>query len=174
MRSVFTLFIVSFVSAALFTGCDMEPNGDFVDDHKLNQKLIGTWTSEFTDAYIITAGDIAYDFGGGYIGYAGTIEYVSNFSNTAGVIIIKYKAGQEQTYPIYDENWEIIGYNERPGDYVGIYYENFKPGVSVEMGIAINLADYTGAEKTTLDAAKAAFTRGKKGDYISKMGTYLN
>ena len=159
--------------AILIIGCQTDDDASFVDNYKLNQSLIGTWLSEYADGYIITANDIAYDFGGGFIGYAGTIEYVSNFSNTAGVIIIKYKAGQEQTYPIYDEDWNITGYNERPGDYVGIYYENCKPGVSVEMGTAINMVNYTGAEKKTLDEAKAAFTRGKKGDYIGEMGAYL-
>ena len=163
--------VLMLLACFLFWGCgDAEP---FVDDGELNSRLIGTWTSEYTDGYIITANDISYDFGGGYIGYAGTIEYVSNFSKTAGVIIIKYKAGQEQTYPIYDEDWNITGYNERPGDYVGIYYENFKPGISVDMGTAINLIDYTGAEEKTLDEAKAAFTAGKRGDYIGLMGVYL-
>ncbi|MDR0464108.1 MAG: hypothetical protein LBG94_03215 [Treponema sp.] len=169
-RAVYLTVIVLLTGFLFFSCGEEEP---FVDDGKLNSRLIGTWTSEFTDGYIITTNDISYDFGGGYIGYAGTIEYVTNFSKTAGVIIIKYKAGQEQTYPIYNEVWEIVGYNDRPGDYVGIYYENFKPGVSVDMGTAINLVDYTGAEEKTLDEAKAAFTAGKRGDYIGLMGVYL-
>ncbi|MCL2271098.1 MAG: hypothetical protein FWC24_07145 [Treponema sp.] len=172
-HGVFTLIFVSFLSLALlFTGCDTEADDASADDHKLNQNLIGTWTSEFSDSYIITENEISYDMGFGFGGYAGTIEYVSNFSNTAGVIIIKYKAGQEQTYPIYDENWNITGYHERPGDYVGIYYEDFKPGVSVQVGTSINITDYTGAETQTLNEAKSRFTKGKKGNYIGTMGIY--
>ena len=171
-HSVFALIFVFFLSAALlFTGCTIEANDE--NGYELDRNLIGTWLSEYTDGYIITANDIAYDFGGGSIGYAGTIEYVSNFSSTAGVIIIKYKTGQEQTYPIFDENWNITGYHERPGDYVGIYYENAKPGISVEMGTAINLTNNTGAETKTLDEAKATFTSGRRGDYIGSMGIYL-
>ena len=170
-HGVFTLLAVSFLSTALlFTSC--KTDDVFVDDNKLNKNLTGTWTSEHGDGYTITAANLSYSFGADIIGYAGTVEYVSNFTDNAGVIIIKYEAGKEQTYPVYDENWEIIGYKERTGDFAGIYFENLKPGVSVEMGVAVNLADYSGAEEKTLDAAKAAFTSGKKGDYIGMMGTY--
>jgi hypothetical protein len=167
-RSAFILLVMLFLSSAfLLIGCKDEP--DPVDDqNKLNQNLIGTWASEYDDIYAITAVHLSYDdgFGGGY---AGAIKYVSNFTSTAGVIIIEYDAGHKPRY--YDNDFNPV--IPPKGDFVGIYYENLVPGVSVKIAQAIDLSDYTGAEETTLDAAKNAFTSGKKGDYISVMGTYL-
>jgi hypothetical protein len=69
---------------------------DFVDDHQLNQGLVGTWIfpGDSPDPYTITAGTpptISHPSGfGGYTDYTDApIEYVYNFSETAGCLIIK-------------------------------------------------------------------------------------
>ena len=166
-----TLFVLLCLPAALvFTGCKIDGPNDPV--YGLDSNLIGTWVSEFDESYAITAASLVYDDGFGR-GFAGTIRHVSRFTGNTGVIIIEYEAGREQTYPIYNSDWEIIGHNKHRGNFAGIYYENLKPGISVEMGNAVNLEDFSGAEETTLETAKAAFTSGRKGDYIGIMGVYL-
>jgi hypothetical protein len=97
--AVFVLFMV--LGALSFTGCPMEGSNAFVDYHKLNPGLIGTWKISgdgWTDTYQITAGT------GKQIGYIShpdgfqpyndaVIEYVYNFDETSGCIIMKYTDG---------------------------------------------------------------------------------
>jgi hypothetical protein len=169
-RSVFAPIVVSCLfTTLLFTGCQPEAEDYFVDVHKLNPKLIGTWTSEYSDSYTITGTKLDYDdgFGGGN---GGTIKYVSNFTATAGVIIIEYDPDHKPTY--YDS---IDNYGDPAhivplkGNFIGIYYKNLKSGVSVQMG---GVYVDGGAEKATLNAAIATFTMGNEGTYMSYYGTY--
>jgi len=161
-RNVFAPAVLFCLSMALlFTGC--KPDDDFIDDHKLNSKLIETWMSTY-DSYDITSTKLTYDdgFGGGY---AGTIKYVSNFTETAGVIIIEYDAAHRPTYYDSFENYgDPAHIVELKGNFIGIYYKALKPGVSVSMGVAYGDG---GAEEATLDAAKKAFTMGNEGKYIT-------
>jgi hypothetical protein len=168
-RKVFALAVMFCLSTALlFTGCKTEEDG-FKDDHKLNSKIIGKWTSSYDDYYDISSDKLVYDDGWGG-GYAGTVEYVSNFSETAGVIIIKYEADHE---PVYYDDYDNYGDPAHivalKGNFIGIYYKDFKPGVSVS--IAVAYVD-GGAEEKTLDDAKKAFTMGNEGKYIGRYGTY--
>jgi hypothetical protein len=86
---------------------------------------------------------------------------------------MEYDADKKPTYYIgYDpETYLPIG-DPLPlkGNFIGIYYKDLKPGVSVQMGTAYVDG---GAETTTLDAAKARFTMGNEGTYITWYGTYL-
>jgi hypothetical protein len=164
------------LTVCLFLACPMESGGgngggsgnSFIDDHKLNENLIETWTSEY-DFYALTASGIEYDDGFGS-GYAGAIKYVSNFTSTAGVIIIEYDDGHKPTY--YD-SFENYGNPDHivplKGNFIGIYYKNLKQGVSVQIGGAYIDG---GAEAATIDAAKSAFTAGNEGTYMSYYGTY--
>jgi hypothetical protein len=165
-RGVFALAVMFCLSALLFTGCN---DNSFVDDHKLNSNLIGTWTSTYGDNNTITADRFTYDDGYGGM-YAGTIRYVSNFSDNAGVIIIEYDADKK---PTYYETTEDYGDPNKTvplkGNFIGIYYKDFKPGVSVSMAQAyIN----HGAEQPTLDAAVSAFNVDTVGTYVSYWGAY--
>jgi hypothetical protein len=176
-RGAFTALLC--LTVCLFLACPTESSGsrgkgnnNSVDDNKLNENLIETWLSEYFDGYTITASKLSYDdgFGGGG-SYAGTIRYVSNFTSTAGVIIIEYDAGRK---PVYYDSYENYGDPAHivplKGNFIGIYYKNLNPGVSVQIGGAYIDG---GAEKATLDAAKTEFTLGKEGTYISYYGTYL-
>ncbi|MHC6202080.1 hypothetical protein ACYULU_02685 [Breznakiellaceae bacterium SP9] len=78
----------------MLVGCSMSSDDDdgFVDTHELNSGLIGTWFADFgggyTDTYIVTATTISHP--DGFPPYTtASIEYVYNFSDTAGCIIIK-------------------------------------------------------------------------------------
>ena len=173
-HSVLTLFVVFTV---LFVGCKQEPDDDYIDDHIFNDALIGTWKDTSAgDGYIIenrgTKTSLSYDYGGGYIGYAGTIRYVAHFnsSKTAGVIIFEYDPDNKQTYYDSFDNYGDPDH-EIPlkGDYIGVYYKNLKPGVSVQIGTAYAEG---GPEEPTLWAAIKAFTEHKEGDYMSYYGIY--
>jgi hypothetical protein len=171
-RKTFAFAVLFCLSAALLiTGCkeDAGGSGDPVDDHKLNSNLIGTWSSPYDDEYVITANKITYDDGGYGGGSAGTIRYVSNFTSSAGVIIIEYDADHKASYYEYDDSYNIIGSLPLKGDFIGVYYKNLKPGVSVSLGGAYI---YGGAEEATLDDAKKAFTAGNEGKYIMYYGEY--
>jgi hypothetical protein len=172
MRGAFAALLC--LTVCLFLACPTNSGGgggNNNDDNKLNVNLIETWLSEYFDDYTITASKLSYDdgFGGGG-SYTGTIRYVSNFTSTAGVIIIEYDADKKPVYQDYDSSWNPIGDPYGPsGDFIGIYYQNLNPGVSVQIGVAYIAG---GAEKATLDAAKAVFTAGNEGDYMSYYGTY--
>jgi hypothetical protein len=168
-RSVFALLVLSFLfTALLFTGCNTDGNPD--PGYELDSRLIGTWTSTYDDGYAITSTRLTYYGYGDTISYAGNIRAVTT-SGTAGVIIFEYDADKKPEYQNYDSNWQPIGDPyPPPGNFIGVYYEELKSGVSVQMGTAYVDG---GAEEKTLDAAKKAFTLGKKGDYIFSLGTYL-
>jgi hypothetical protein len=127
----------------------------YIDDHKLKTALIGTWEDKGewgTDGYKITAKELQYLYEGD-VSYSGTIEFVSNFSDDAGVIVIKYTSNAYNAATV--------------GKYVGVYYQNLKPGVSVEMSTAY--ADGKEIKDSMYDAA-VAFTMGNTGDYITVFG----
>jgi len=175
-QSVFALFVVSCLfTVLLFTGCKHEPDDDiYIDDHIINEDLFGTWTdSQAFDGYTITETTLTYTDWQGTAAYVGTIRYVANFNSakTAGVIIIEYEEGKEASYPIYDGNWNPTGnFHQLKGNFIGIYYKNLKPGVSVQMAGAYVDG---GAEEPDLWAAIKAFTVGNEGTYIAYYGTYL-
>jgi hypothetical protein len=169
-HSAFALFVMFCLSAALFTSCSTGGDSDLGDE--LDTNLIGTWTSEYSDGYTITEDHLSYGYGAEYIEYAGTIKYVSNFTSTAGVIIIEYDANHKPIYYAgYDpDTYEPIG-DPLPlkGNFVGVYYKSLKPGESVQMGTAYGDG---GAEVASLNAAIAAFTMGNEGTYMTYYGTY--
>jgi hypothetical protein len=153
----------------LFLGCKEDQGDDFT--FELDSRLIGTWTSTYDDSYVITDTHLTYDDGYGG-GYAGTIRAVTT-SSTAGVIIIEYDANKKPTYyDSFDNYGDPDHIVPLAGNFVGIYYESLIPNTSVNMGQAIDLSTYTGAETATLDQAKSKFTLDTKGDFISQMGTY--
>jgi hypothetical protein len=94
----FALFLV--LGALAFMGCPTESDDSFVDDHKLNAGLVGTWKGGgegWTDTYTITdntanekqLGTISHPEG--FPGYNNAnIAFVYNFSETSGCLIIKY------------------------------------------------------------------------------------
>jgi hypothetical protein len=123
------------IAALVFAGCSTDSS--FIDDNKLNQGLVGTWedsgtneSGSWTDTYVIKANSGG---GGGHqgtishpeFGYENaTIEFVYNFSETSGCLIIKYTDG------------------DKDGRYSAVYFKYLKSD-SVLLGDAYDVADYT-------------------------------
>ena len=153
-RSFLSLCVLVCLSLGLlFSGCENDPDNGSTSG--LNTDLIGTWleTNEFgTDGYAVETNRVRYI--SDWFSFTGSIRHVTNFSNSAGVIIIEY----DSQYINPDVN------------FIGIYFRNLNPGVSVQMGVAWI---EEGAEEPTLNAAMAAFTSGNEGKYMSFYGTYL-
>jgi hypothetical protein len=169
VRKPFALVVLFCLSTGLlFTGCKTDDDGDPVA--RLDAKLIGTWTSIYDDAYTITGEYLSYGYGVNSISYAGTIKWASQFTSDAGVIIIEYDADHKPTYYDSFENYGDPDHLvELKGNFIGIYYKDLKPGVSVQIGGAYSDG---GAEEATLGAAKKTFTMGNEGKYIGSYGTY--
>ena len=161
------LCVLFLFASFLVVGCKEDQGDDFT--FELDKNLIGTWTSTYDDNYVITDTYLAYD--DGYGGdYAGTIRYAVAFSSTAGVIIFEYDADKKPTYyDSFDNYGDPDHIVPLKGNFIGVYYEELKPGESVKMGTAYVDG---GAEEPTLDAAVKAFTVDKEGDYMSMYGAY--
>jgi hypothetical protein len=149
------------LAALTLSSCDLGSGPAAIVDVEgsLPGALVGEWSSwsgnRRLDGYTITADTLSYDDGSGgefLFSYAGTIQYVANFSATAGIIIIKYT-----TLP----QWEDLA--DRP--YFGVYYRNLKAD-SVQLANAIN-PDKSAPETATLEEAIAKFTRHREGDFVS-------
>ncbi|GHU93584.1 hypothetical protein FACS189479_05170 [Spirochaetia bacterium] len=147
LRNAFSLFAVfALVMGALsFVGCN--DDSGFVDDHKLNSGLIDDWKYTFAegyDQYMIDATKLVYTFnyGGVTTSFTGSIEYIYNFSETAGVIIVQYTA--------YN-----LGYGATVGQYQGVYFRDLT-ALTVKLGSAY-ASDYSVVEVADLAAAKEKF-----------------
>jgi hypothetical protein len=133
------------IAALVFAGCSTDSS--FSDDHKLNAKLVGTWKFTYdggVDTYVINAQSGG---GGGTIShvveygpYTATIEFVYNFSETSGCLIIEYTDGAND------------------GRYSAVYFKDLKSN-SVLLGDAYTVADYNiDVTVATLNEAKEKFT----------------
>jgi hypothetical protein len=182
----FSLVLVLCLVAALsfsFLGCPMD--GDTSTSIPgLDDKLIGTWEftgSYGTERYVINDRNDTFTYGSVYDGtftesFSGTIVYAESFSDSAGVIIIKYTEGHKQEWSSWAEdspgsnNWVETPLNPQPaGNFYGIYYVNLNDaGTTVFLANTSNLADYSygPTETETLEAAKARFTETNINDYI--------
>jgi hypothetical protein len=134
---------------------------EFVDDHKLNAGLVGTWRGsgsteygDWTDTYTIAAGTGSQI---GSINHAegstwtdATIEYVYNFSETSGCLIVKYTIDNTDKYN-------------------AVYYKNLSSG-SVLLGTAYDTTknweiESTDSSVNTLDEAKTRFAPANAATY---------
>jgi hypothetical protein len=131
------------MGALSFTGCPVSGGGGSGggDDDKLNDGLIGTWDSGY-DGYEISSTAIIYRSTYDNAGFTGSIQYIYNFSETAGVIIVKYTA--------YD-----LGFGASVGQFQGVYFGDLTP-TTVKLGSAYE-ADYSVVEVDTLAEAKEKF-----------------
>jgi len=163
-RSYAEVFAAIFVFVFLVTGCLKEPEPDPVDP---GLSLNGNWHSEY-DAYIVNLinNTFEYDDGGWDFGFTGNIHEIVKFNNagSAGIVFIEYT--------IKPIDWDTGIPPE--GDFIGIYFRNLTT-TTVEFAVpAENVSgDYITPAKTSLANAKAAFTEGTTGDYISYWGVYV-
>jgi preprotein translocase subunit SecG len=169
-RTLILAALFLLVAAALFfAGCPMEDGDDSTEADTLPDKLIGTWADQQGgDSYVLSADRVAYDngFGGGY---AGTVEYINEFTEAAGVIIIKYDPDKKNKYYSDVNHYGEPEYEiAPPGDYIGIYYKELTAKL-VKTGAAYGAEP---PEKATLKEAKASFTEDNEGTYMTWYGTY--
>jgi hypothetical protein len=133
------------LGALSFTGCPMEGSNAFIDKHKLNPELIGTWewkSEVYTDTYKISAGTgnqigvISHPEG--YPPYNDAIiVYVYNFSETSGCIIINYTDGSNI------------------GRYNAVYFKDL-------LSNSVLLGDAYDPSQENYDASVATFDEAKK------------
>jgi hypothetical protein len=178
---IFALFLV--VGALAFMGCPMED--DSTDGGVgLDSRLEGTW--EFDDAgyggerYIIDGTSLTH---GSLRGtgadavfteiYVGTIVHAESFSNSVGIIIIKFTDGHEYVWvdssnwhedPPDSGNWVADPLDPQPiGKYFGIYYTHLKKNDDGKLEVKfVNTTDqannYGPTVTETLEAAIERFT----------------
>ena len=161
-KKVLTAFFVFGFLAAGLTGCDSSiADNDANNQGTLPENLQGEWvfippgSNTPADYYNISESTLRYvmddpDYGSDY---AAAIRFVSNYSNDSGVIIIEYTQGY-----IFGADYDV----EYP--FTGIYYKNLG-GNTVQLANAYDGSGRT--ETTTLDEAKAKFTRNKMDTYVS-------
>jgi catechol 2,3-dioxygenase-like lactoylglutathione lyase family enzyme len=148
-------------AALVFTGCQMEgerENTGFIP--------VGEWSSEF-DRYTITTETIDYFMEGseweGIIFpdtiLKGSIERAIDFSDSAGVLVIKIT---EATYNTH-------------GKYTGVYYRDYS-GSAIKLATAIGPEpDFAPLETDTLTEALSLFNAGNSETHVTFWGSgYVN
>ncbi|MDR2181143.1 MAG: hypothetical protein LBN92_00525 [Treponema sp.] len=136
--------------------------------------LTGTWRSTYGDTYVITDNFLRYDdgFGGGY---SGNIRAVSWFTSNSGVIIIEYTTDGKAQYYEYDEDWNVTGTFDPPGNFQGVYFRGITSN-SIQLANAyddqIDTVNHGAPETTSLKAAKEKFTLDNVDGFVSRWGTY--
>ena len=158
MRTVFSFTLL----LALLSGCDIYGRVGIDDTNipgTLPELLVGECVFPATgvpsERYIISETTLQYidSAGGGSFSFKGRIVFVSNFSSTSGVIIIRYIE-----YP------DFPGHNGN--SYFGIYYRNLGR-YSVQLANAAEITDnFSAPDTATLEEAIGKFTRGQMGRYV--------
>jgi hypothetical protein len=181
------------MGALALAGCPMEDEPS-KSVPGLNSDLIGTW--EFlgpygSDRYVITDTTLTYysapsDVASGFVKrWAGEMVYANGFTETAGIIIIKYANGSKQIWPDSNSwheepegsgNWVADPLDPQPtGDFYGIYYNNLAGGTVGSTVYFSNTSDqansYGPTETVTLEQAKERFTLGNMNNYIDLEGS---
>ena len=157
VRGIVVLF------ALLLSGCDFYGNVGTDDTNipgTLPELLVGEWAfpappAPASERYIIEEDTLQYiGFGDGSTSFKGTIVFVSNFSATSGVIIIRYLYGHYPSYSLHNGN-----------SYFGIYYRNLGAN-TVQLANSIEPDGASSPDTATLEEAISTFTRGRMGRYV--------
>jgi hypothetical protein len=125
------------------------------DTHTLNSSLVGTFKAsgaEWTDDYTVTTTSITHEssYQDAITTVTGSIEYIYNFSGTAGCIIIKYTANPDA---------DLVG------KYDAVYFKDLSAD-EVLLGSAWTVEDYTVPTSVpTLEEAKLRFRPENAADY---------
>jgi len=165
MHTELKIFTVLLLAVLLLSGCELYGKVGGEDTNvqgALPDLLRGEWvytppgSAIPSERYVIDNTTIQYGYGGGEsdTDYKGNIRFVSNYSNTSGVIIIEYIEGERPTYSKYNGN-----------SFFAIYYRNLG-STMVQLANAINLSDSSAPDTVTLDEAIEKFTRLKIGNYV--------
>jgi hypothetical protein len=147
-RKVFALTVLLCLSTALlFTGCNPDPeskDASFIP--------VGEWTAQW-DGYIITSTSVEYGE------LKGAIEKAIDFSNDAGVLIIK----------ITESSGDFT-----VGKYTGVYYSEYT-AASIKLAnvwLEDSNGDWYPLEVDSLSAATSLFSVDNVGNHVSYWGVY--
>ena len=163
-KSVVFTALVLVLLTAFMVGCKTESEDDTNIPGNLPVSMIGEWDCLGFELYTIDTDTFEYE--PGYeAAYKGTIEFVSNYSNESGLIIVKYTTPPGHTiwenYVDTGKPFHVNGY-----DYTAVYYRNLTSS-TVQLANVINLADNSSVDTLTLGEAKAKFTRSNAGKYVN-------
>jgi hypothetical protein len=172
----FGALLLALFVAPLVIGCSNPSNGGESEIHD-GPPPVGKWVAS-SDYFNITNATVTYVStwtGSDVIDWAGNIRKVTYFDNseTSGVIIIEYIAGQEQIYydpsdsSYYGDPDHIV---PRQGNFEGVYFAN-RTSTSIELSSAVN-PDYSPCETATLQEAINKFTLDAVDDFVTYSPTY--
>jgi hypothetical protein len=144
------LVLFCLLTAVLFNGCKPEE-----DEHENTGFIpVGEWTSEW-DNYIITGTSVEHT---GFNSYKSTIAKAIDFSNDAGVIIIK----------ITESDNFIVN------KYTGVYYSEYT-STSIKLAdvwFEGNPDEWYPLETDSLSQAESLFSVDNVGDHVGAWGSY--
>jgi hypothetical protein len=146
-RGVFAMLVMFCLSAALFTSCE---NGTTTETGFIP---VGVWSSEW-DGYNITITSVKYG------DLEGSIEKAVDFSNDAGVLIIKIT--------VTDGNFTV-------GKYTGVYYSAYTPtGIKLaNVWLSDDENNWYVLEANSLSEAESLFNAANVSAHVSYWGNYL-
>ena len=164
MRNILSFaFLLAFLA-----GCDLYGRvgiDDTLTEGTLPELLLGEWVfptppALSSERYVIERtverDTIQYiGFGDGTTDFKGEILFVSNFSATSGVIIIRYIEGHYPAFPLHNGN-----------SYFGIFYRNLGEH-TVQLANSIEPDGLSAPDTATLEEAKRTFTHGRMGRYVN-------
>jgi len=165
MKTHTALQLIVLLAIIAVQGCDLYGKVG-VDDvsipGELPKLLCGEWVfiqqGAITPAerYLIDEETLQYGYGEeeSTFGFRGAIRFVSNFSDTSGVIIIEYFEDGRPSYP--DHN----------GNFFAIYYQNLNND-TVQLANSTEINDnYSAPDTAALEEAIKKFTFLKMGNFV--------
>ena len=141
--------ILALVASFLFLGC---PGDDDPEDTGFIP--VGEWSDDFGGSYTITASELEHDDGFGFDEFKGAIAAAVDFSQDAGVLIIKINSSETGI---------------TANVYIGVYYKDYTQS-HVFLANAID-ASYTVIEVNTLNEAKQTFTVDNVDTHVINWGS---
>jgi len=115
---------------------------------------VGEWSDDFGGSYSINSNTLEFDDGFGFTEFKGTIEAAIDFSQNAGVLIIKINSSE-------------TGINLN--SFIGVYYQGYTTS-HVFLANAID-ASYTIIEVNTLNDAKKTFNVDNVDTHVTNWGS---
>jgi hypothetical protein len=151
-------FFFSVLLAALVS-CDQAGTDDTNKEGILPVSIIGEWVSDYGETYKIVVNASEENFFQYITDYAplcytGTIRFVSNYSNSSGVIIIEYTEKGKPSYDNYNGNL-----------FFAVYYQNLK-SASVQLANTWDFKNNCSPDTAGLSEAIEKFTKGNMGKYV--------
>jgi hypothetical protein len=154
LKKAFPFFFVLCLMSGTFSGCDLDGGDPPSEKPGDITPLLGNWFSG-TDGYEISKTTLFYDDGSNGVwgmSFTGNIRYVSNFTNTSGVIIVEYTSAPTSAFSTYTP----------PPNFIGIYYRILAP----DMIKLANSYDTTNTDTPDLASAIEKFNMANESTFV--------